>query len=95
MKPVLYLAAMTFIAVSCSNSDAKQDAQRMAELFCKQNKIVVEAKDLSDSLIIKQLEKIEQEANEISKEIETKYANDSKAMELFSKTYQEHILNCK
>lgn len=95
MKLFLILIASALIVASCQDSEAKKDARRMAELFCKQNKIVTQAVDLNDSLVLKQLQEIEQEANEISKEIESKYASDTKAMEVFSKTYQETILTCE
>ncbi|HOS85139.1 MAG TPA: hypothetical protein PK199_09510 [Bacteroidales bacterium] len=95
MKLFVYTIAAASMFVACTNSDAKQDAQKMAELFCKQNTIVTQAKDLTDSLVLKQLEEIEEEANKINKEIESKYAKDTKAMETFAKTYQEYILQCK
>jgi biopolymer transport protein ExbB/TolQ len=95
MKKIVLFSIILISVVSCSNNNVKKDAERMAELFCKQNKIVSQAQDLHDSTVLKQLQQIEEEANKINKELESKYANDTKSMELFAKTYQERILKCK
>lgn len=94
MKQILILISFTLLLVSC-NRQVKKDAERMAELFCKQSKIVQQAKNLNDPTTKQQLTEIEKEVAVINKQLQTKYSKDIDAMETFAKTYQEGITNCK
>ena len=94
MKRILFIVGVTLLLFSC-NRQVKKDAERMAELFCKQSKIMQEAKNLNDPTTKQQLADIEKEVDVIKKQLQTKYSKDIDAMETFAKTYQEGITSCK
>jgi len=91
---VLGFVLFSLVLFSC-NRQVKNDAERLAELFCKQSKIISDSPNLHDSKITKQLAEIEKEAESINSHLQKEYSNDIDAMETFAKTYQEGIKNCK
>lgn len=94
MKQIILFVIISVLSLSC-NRQVVKDAERMAELFCKQNKIITESQDIHSAQVQKELEKIDKEVQQINDNLQKEYSKDIDAMEIFAKTYQEGIRNCK
>ena len=91
----IYVGIIALLFSTSCESKAEADAKKLAELFCRQSKIVETSGNMQDENTIKELQSIDDEATKINEEITNTYSKDIEAMDDFAKTYQEAIKNCK
>lgn len=71
----------------------KKDAQQLVDLQCKVMKLVDKAKNGDDKALMKS-EKINDKAEELSKELKEKYTTE-REQEEFSQAYEEALGECE
>ncbi|HOZ14268.1 MAG TPA: hypothetical protein PK784_05730 [Tenuifilaceae bacterium] len=97
MKKVMTVFAtmmfVSFIMLGCSNNSIEQDAKKVAELYCKAQKLALKATQ-GDISVMEEAAKLTEEADALSKEMEGKYTSDSDA-EKFAVTLEKEMGKCK
>ena len=97
MKKIIYCLGLTMMTISlfsnCGDNPIEKDAQKLADLKCKAQKIYgkLTSGDLS---VINESNKLEFQVDSLSVEMEEKYSSEADK-ETFDKALSEAMNDCK